>query len=111
MALSRYLMVTGGNVTGLTDQLELEGLVERMNEPDDRRSRRVRLTAKGRAEFAVMVAEHEGWLIDLFEGVPPPIKHALYEHLGQLRVQLAHRQSEIEAGTQAQQTNTLETLS
>ena len=37
-ALSRFLMVTGGNVTGLTDELEKDGLVQRDAEPGDRRS-------------------------------------------------------------------------
>jgi DNA-binding MarR family transcriptional regulator len=86
--LSRYLMVTGGNVTGLTDQLVKEGLVERVEQPDDRRSWRVRLTKRGRADFSVMAAEHERWLAELFQGVPASGKEALYEHLGVLRTRL-----------------------
>ncbi|RYF76299.1 MAG: MarR family transcriptional regulator [Comamonadaceae bacterium] len=87
--LSRYLMVTGGNVTGLTDQLVKEGMVERVEDPHDRRSWRVRLTKPGRAEFAAMAAEHERWLSALFKEVPSATKDALYEHLGLLRVHLA----------------------
>src|SRR4051812_36354690 len=34
--LSRLLMVTGGNITAIVDQLEKEGLVERLDEPADR---------------------------------------------------------------------------
>ena len=98
--LSRYLMVTGGNVTGLTDQLVKEGLVQRVDDPEDRRSWRVSLTDKGRAEFAVMAAEHEKWLTDMFTGLPPGSKEALYEHLGRLRVHLVQRQVEIEAAAQ-----------
>lgn len=98
--LSRYLMVTGGNVTGLTDQLVKEGLVERTDDPEDRRSWRVRLTERGRAEFAVMAAEHEQWLIELLAGLPSGLKQALYEQLGQLRVHLVQRQTEIEAASQ-----------
>ena len=97
--LSRYLMVSDGNVTGLTDVLAQDGLVERISEPHDRRSRRVRLTAKGRSEFAAMAAEHERWLIELFQGVPLPIKQVLYERLGQLRAHLAHYQAEGESLT------------
>jgi DNA-binding MarR family transcriptional regulator len=95
--LSRYLMVTGGNVTGLTDQLVKEKLVRRIDDPEDRRSWRVSLTAKGRAEFAQMAAEHEKWLIELFKGLPMASKDALYEHLGHLRVHLVQRQAGIEA--------------
>jgi DNA-binding MarR family transcriptional regulator len=89
--LSRYLMVTGGNVTGLTDQLVKEGLVERVEHPDDRRSWRVRLTRRGRADFSVMAAEHEGWLAELFRGVPAAGKEALYQHLGMLRTRLVQQ--------------------
>lgn len=104
--LSRYLMVTGGNVTGLTDQLVKEGLVERMDDPEDRRSWLVALTDKGRTEFAAMAAAHEKWLADMFKGLPQPSKEALYEHLGHLRVHLVHRQAEIDAETQEKQMTT-----
>ena len=49
--LSRRMMVTGGNVTGITDQLVAEGLVERVDVAGDRRAWRVRLTARGRKLF------------------------------------------------------------
>ena len=50
--LSRRMMVTGGNITGITDQLVGEGLVERVPVPGDRRAYRVRLTPRGRKQFA-----------------------------------------------------------
>ncbi|WP_345061981.1 MarR family transcriptional regulator [Acidovorax lacteus] len=87
--LSRYLMVTGGNVTGLTDQLVKDGWVERLPDPQDRRSLRVMLTERGRAEFALMAAEHERWLAELLGGLPLPDKQALYDQLGRLRIHLA----------------------
>ena len=93
--LSRYLMVTGGNVTGLTDQLEKEGLVKREADPDDRRSFRVRLTPAGRGHFATMAAEHERWLIGMFDGLGAANKDALYAQLGSLRVHLARRETEL----------------
>ncbi len=88
-ALSRYLMVSGGNVTGLTDELEKDGLVTREDDPDDRRSYRVCLTADGRRAFEGMAREHEAWVVELFAGLDGSHKRALYEGLGQLRVQLA----------------------
>lgn len=87
-ALSRYLMVSGGNVTGLTDQLTAEGWVERTADPTDRRSLNVRLTDAGRAEFLRMAAEHEAWLVALFEGFDLDDKRVLYDTLGRLRVHL-----------------------
>ena len=100
-ALSRYLMVTGGNVTGLTDQLVAEGLVERFDDPEDRRSCRVRLTPRGREDFGRMAAEHERWLQELFEGLAPGAKDTLYDLLGHLRLHLARRADEPEADAPA----------
>jgi DNA-binding MarR family transcriptional regulator len=86
--LSRYLMVTGGNVTGLTDELEREGLVVREGSPDDRRAWIVRLTPKGRRSFEAMAQEHEQWVLELFAGLDAKAVQQLYAHLGALRVQL-----------------------
>jgi DNA-binding MarR family transcriptional regulator len=87
--LSRYLMVTGGNVTGLTDQLVADGLVSRQMDPQDRRSSIVTLTAQGHKHFLTMAAEHERWLNELLGGFEHAHKDSLYELLGRLRVHLA----------------------
>ncbi|OGA40472.1 MAG: MarR family transcriptional regulator [Betaproteobacteria bacterium RIFCSPLOWO2_12_FULL_68_19] len=67
--LSRLLMVTGGNVTAIVDQLEKEGLVERLDEPDDRRAFRIRLTRSGERGFADMARAHEEWVVELLAGL------------------------------------------
>jgi DNA-binding MarR family transcriptional regulator len=67
--LSRLLMVTGGNVTAIVDQLEKEGLVERMDEPADRRAFRIHLTRAGEKSFAEMARAHEGWVVELLAGM------------------------------------------
>ena len=66
--LSRLLMVTGGNVTAIVDQLEGEKLVERLDEPADRRAFRIRLTKAGERTFAEMARAHEDWVVEMFEG-------------------------------------------
>ena len=86
--LSRYLMVTGGNVTGLTDELEREGVVQRSASPEDRRAWIVSLTPKGRRSFEAMAKEHEEWLLELFSGLDPKAVQQLYAQLGALRVHL-----------------------
>jgi DNA-binding MarR family transcriptional regulator len=91
-ALSRYLMVTGGNVTGLTDQLVAEGLVQRSDDPQDRRALIVRLTPAGQRQFLRMAQAHETWLVEMFDGFDPALKEALYDALGQLRVHLARQE-------------------
>jgi DNA-binding MarR family transcriptional regulator len=92
-ALSRYLMVTGGNVTGLTDELEKEGLVARADDPSDRRSFIVKLTREGRRSFERIAAEHERWVIELFAGLAPHDLQSLYDTLGRLRVALSAREA------------------
>jgi len=86
--LSRYLMVTGGSVTGLTDDLEREGLVVREGSPTDRRAWIVRLTPQGRRSFEAMAREHEEWILELFASLDDAIVKQLHEQLGRLRVQL-----------------------
>ena len=86
--LSNYLMVTGGNVTGLTDQLVSEGWIERTEDPEDRRAMIVRLTPKGKVEFKRMAIEHEHWLEELLAKLSAQDIGELYQVLGKLRVAL-----------------------
>jgi DNA-binding MarR family transcriptional regulator len=88
--LSRHLRVTGGNVTGLTDDLEREGLVVRDSIPSDRRAWMLRLTTRGRRAFETMAREHEQWVRELFGGLDEHAVSELYAHLGVLRAHLKH---------------------
>ncbi|MCW5653882.1 MarR family transcriptional regulator [Hydrogenophaga sp.] len=83
--LSHRLMVTGGNVTGITDQLVNEGLVERLNVDGDRRVFRVRLTERGRVSFADMARQHEQWIVEAFEGLSPRDLDNLHRLLGKVK--------------------------
>src|SRR6266849_2970359 len=67
--LSRLLMVTGGNLTTIVAQLEKEGLVERLDEPADRRAFRIRLTRAGERSFGEMARAHEEWVVELLAGL------------------------------------------
>ena len=60
--LSRRLMVSNGNVTGIVERLVADGLVDRLPVKGDRRATLVRLTPAGAAAFAAMAAEHERWV-------------------------------------------------
>ncbi len=90
--LSRRMMVTGGNVTGITDQLVAEGLVERLNVEGDRRAFLVRLTAAGRASFADMARAHEGWIVQAFGDLSDKDMASLHKLLGRVK----HTASSIE---------------
>ena len=73
--LSRKLMVSNGNVTGIIDRLVAERLVLRQAPAEDRRSFVVRLTPKGAAQFAVVAKAHEEWvdkLLSDFDGSTRP---------------------------------------
>jgi DNA-binding MarR family transcriptional regulator len=83
--LSRRMMVTGGNVTGITDLLEKEGLVVRVPDPHDRRAFAVKLTGAGRGAFAEMAAVHERWIGELLHDIPPADKATLIELLSKLK--------------------------
>lgn len=83
--LSHRLMVTGGNVTGITDQLVAEGLVERMAVEGDRRAFLVRLTPEGRNAFERMAAQHEQWIVEAFDGLSSRDLDQLHKLLGKVK--------------------------
>jgi DNA-binding MarR family transcriptional regulator len=86
--LSRHMMVTNGNITGITDQLEKEGLVMRTKVASDRRSSVIRLTPQGRKTFARMARAHEAWVKELLSGLPESSRAALFQTLGELKLQV-----------------------
>ena len=67
--ISRFLMVSNGNVTGIVDRLVSDGLVARAQRNGDRRTSFITLTRKGRAAFAEMAAAHESWVDELLGGL------------------------------------------
>ncbi len=87
--LSKRMMVTGGNVTGITDQLVAEGLVVREDNPADRRAYIVKLTPEGRRAFKKMADAHREWIVELFSGMGERQRTDLHELLAVLKQQLA----------------------
>ena len=83
--LSRLLMVTGGNITGIVDQLVKEGLVERVDDAADRRAWRVRLTRAGNKAFAEMARAHEEWVVKLLSGLSRKDADSLMHLLARLK--------------------------
>ena len=86
--LSKSLMVTGGNITGITDQLERERLVTRSLDRQDRRAVRVNLTELGRKRFKEMAAVHEQWIVELFSGLNQQERETMFDLLGKLKSEL-----------------------
>ena len=83
--LSRRMMVTGGNVTGITDQLESEGMVQRLPLEGDRRALLIRLTPTGRKAFAEMASVHEGWIVESLSGLSEREVETLHKLLGKVK--------------------------
>jgi DNA-binding MarR family transcriptional regulator len=86
--LSKRMMVTGGNITGIADQLEREELVARVPDPQDGRAFMLKLTPRGRTVFAQMAAVHEEWVADLFRDIAPEDKASMIALLDTLKKHL-----------------------
>jgi len=83
--LSRRMMVTGGNVTSIVDQLEKEALVKRQMLLTDRRSFTIKLTAEGRSVFTAMAQAHEAWIVELLSPLGASQQEDLHHLLGILK--------------------------
>lgn len=83
--LGNRMMVSAGNITGITDRLERDGHVVRVRSNSDRRSQNVQLTDSGRRFFSRVAKAHEGWIVTLFGEMPGPAKLELYECLATLK--------------------------
>jgi len=79
--LSRMLMVSNGNVTGIVDRLVTEKLVLRQAPAEDRRSFVVRLAPKGVAQFALMAKAHEEWINRLLSDFDGDEAEIMIRHL------------------------------
>jgi len=87
--LSRHLMVSNGNVTGIIDRLVSEGMVVRLAHAGDRRATFVRLTPKGAQQFAVMAKAHEGWVGEILGGYSSGEAESLFALLSGPRLVLS----------------------
>jgi DNA-binding MarR family transcriptional regulator len=86
--LSRFLMVSNGNVTGIIDRLVADKLVLRQAPAEDRRAIVVRLTPKGVAQFAQIAKAHEGWVDALLSDFDSVQTEAMIQHLDGLATRI-----------------------
>jgi DNA-binding MarR family transcriptional regulator len=80
--ISNRLMVTTGNITGLTDELEADGMVERASDPRSRRALLVRLTPKGRKAFRAAAKANEKWIAEFFSVLSAKDKKLMFDRFG-----------------------------
>jgi DNA-binding MarR family transcriptional regulator len=83
--LSQRTMVTNGNVTGLVERLEVDGLLVRERLGEDRRVTVAKLTEEGRSAFEKMAEAHESWLKELMSGLDPIVLSGLFSHIGHIK--------------------------
>lgn len=83
--LSKRLLVSNGNVTGIVERLQKEGLVKRWVLPTDRRIYSVGLTPKGRSEFKIMADRHRQWISQILGGLEDEDLSAMIKMMDGLR--------------------------
>lgn len=86
--LSRFLMVSNGNVTGIIDRLVADKLVVRNAPADDRRAIIVQLTAKGASQFSRIAKAHEGWVDALLSDFDTAESESMIRHLDGLATRI-----------------------
>lgn len=91
--ISRWLLVSSGNITGIIYRLEEDGLVKRERRTDDRRAHLVRLSRKGREEFERMSLAHEMWIRDMLSGMTRKEMATLDKLLTKVKESLAAKES------------------
>jgi len=69
--LSKLLVVSNGNITGVIDRLERDQFLTRIRSEKDRRVQHIRLTSQGKARFLKIAAEHEQWVAQLLSDINP----------------------------------------
>jgi DNA-binding MarR family transcriptional regulator len=86
--LSRLLLVSNGNVTGLVQSLAKDGLVGIAPSSSDGRSTIVSLTASGKQHFNKLAEAHHDWIDEMFAGLDEEHNRQLFDLLGVLRASI-----------------------
>ncbi|WP_066796666.1 MarR family winged helix-turn-helix transcriptional regulator [Sphingomonas soli] len=87
--LSKALLVSNGNVTGVVQVLVRDRYVSLTPSPTDGRSSVARLTRLGRDHFAVLAEAHRNWVETMLAGLGREDRSQLYQSLGVLKDLLA----------------------
>ncbi|MBX7153230.1 MarR family transcriptional regulator [bacterium] len=86
--LCKKMLVSGGNMTVVIDNLEKEGLVGRERGDKDRRSVMIQLTPKGKKLFLRIFAKHAGYITTLVSVLTPDEQEQLGRLLKKLGLSL-----------------------
>lgn len=88
--LSRMLLVSNGNITGIIDRLVNDGLVARVPSADDRRAIMVRLTPKGTVRFAAIARAHQDWIDGILADLDGEEAGIIIRHLDGLPARISN---------------------
>jgi MarR family transcriptional regulator for hemolysin len=86
--IAKRLRIEGPTMTRMLDSLEADGLVERLPDPHDRRTKQLRLTPQGEAALEEIFAITDTLRERLLEGVPTEMMDELNGFLGMLTERL-----------------------
>ena len=89
--LSKKMLVSGGNLTIIIDNLEKERLVERIPSKEDRRAILVQLTSKGQKLFKDIFLKHAEFIANIASVLTEKEQQALANLLKKLGITLRDR--------------------
>jgi DNA-binding MarR family transcriptional regulator len=91
--VSRWLLVSSGNITGIISRLVADGMITRTQSVGDRRTHLVKLSRKGQKAFERLSLSHEKWVRDMFAGMTRKEMAMLDELLKKVKISLAKEES------------------
>ncbi len=91
--ISRWLLVSSGNITGIISRLQADGLVIRTRDAGDHRAYRVKLSQKGLEEFERLSSAHEKWVKKMLKGMKKKELVVLDELLKKVKQSLAKEET------------------
>lgn len=86
--IAKRLRIEGPTMTRMLDTLEADGLVERLPDPSDRRTKQLRLTAEGEKVLSDIFVIADELRARLFDGLPIDKIDELNAFLGQMSERL-----------------------
>lgn len=87
--LIEFLLLSRQNLTAVLDRLEARGWVERVKDPEDGRSRLIKLTVKGETIWAQMLNSIRSFYGDALEGFSLEDQILLYRLLDRMKDKLS----------------------
>ncbi|MCL4436592.1 MAG: MarR family transcriptional regulator [Thaumarchaeota archaeon] len=93
-ALSREMVVTPPNITGLIDRLEKQSLVKRAANANDRRASIIELTDAGKNLYDVLAKQQRTFLQNVLNALTSDERETLSTLLSRLRDEILRREGE-----------------